>query len=168
MPLLRILSSENMVLALNSWFLDDGGIQANGETVAYHFEVGERRSHVARLMKFRYESQKAFVESHAKLILERTVVNRTRPWKEPGIGDMCFFYRENRKTKHHGVVSGWVGPAYVVGLQGNSSVWVTMGGTCYLVANEHCREAVGEEHLFGRPEIQEAMSVFKGAKKGFS
>lgn len=146
----------------------EGEIYANGEAVSYHFQVGERGSRIAQLMKFRYESQKAFVEAQSKSILERTVENRTRPWKEPKIGDLCFFYRENRKTKQQGLSSGWVGPAYVVGLQGNSSVWVTMGGRCYLVAHEHCREAIGEEQLFGRPQIQEALTIFKNGRKGMT
>ena len=146
----------------------DGELVANGEVVSCHFTAGDRGSRIARLMKYRYESRKAFVEAQTQLVLEQTVNNRTRPWKEPKIGDLCFFYRENRKTKRDGVVSGWVGPAYVVGLQGNSNVWVTMGGRAYLVAHEHCREAIGEEELFGRPHVQEALTIFKGAKHGIT
>lgn len=101
-------------------------------------------------------------------MLNRTVRNRTRQWKEPKVGDLCFFYRENRKTKDKGVVSGWIGPACVVGLQGNGSVWLTMGGRCYLVAMEMRREAIGEEEYFGRPEVQQAVSMFKNYRKGIT
>lgn len=143
----------------------EGELWANGELVAYHHEVGDKSNYLARMMKYRYEARKAFVESHASSLLERTARNRTKSWKEPQIGVVCFFYRENRKTKDKGVVSGWVGPAYVVGLQGNGNAWVTMGGRSYLVAPEMCREAVGEE-LFGRPEIQRAVAVLKNHKNG--
>lgn len=53
-----------------------------------------------------------------------------------------------------------------MGLQGNSNIWVVFGGKCFLVAQEHCREAVGEENLNGRPEVQEAIGVFKGMIQG--
>ena len=35
-----------------------------------------------------------------------------------------------------------------------------------MVAHEHCREAIGEEQLFGRPQIQEALTIFKNGRKG--
>ena len=144
----------------------EGELWANGEPVAYHPGVGDRGHHLALVMRTRLAARKAFVEAQAQDMLHRTVRNRTRAWKEPKIGDLCFFYRENRKTKDKGVVSGWVGPAQVVGLQGNGNIWVTMGGRCYLVAQEMCREAVGEEELFGRPAIQQSISLFKAHRKG--
>ena len=61
----------------------------------------------------------------------------------------------------------WLGPAMVVGLQGNSNLWLVYGGKCYLVAQEHCREAIGEEALFGRPEVQEALKVFQEDKSSW-
>lgn len=141
----------------------EGELWANGEPVAYHFEVGERGSRLARLVKFRYEARCAFVKAQSQDMLNRTVANRTRPWKEPRIGQTVFFYRENRKV----MVSGWIGPALVVGLQGNN-VWLTYGSRCFLVAQEHCREAIGEEELFGRPEIQQAMGLFGKYKQGIT
>lgn len=33
-------------------------------------------------------------------------------------------------------------------------------------SQEHCREAIGEEELFGRPEVQRAMTLFSGYKRG--
>ena len=77
----------------------DGELVANGEVVSCHFTAGDRGSRIARLMKYRYESKKAFVEAQTQLVLEQTVNNRTRPWKEPKIGDLCFFYRENRTRR---------------------------------------------------------------------
>lgn len=144
----------------------EGELWANGEPVSFRFDVGERGNRLARLVKFRYEARCAFVKAQSQDMLNRTVVNRTQPWKEPKIGQLIFFYRENRKTKEQGVVSGWIGPAMVVGLQGNSSVWVPYGSRCFLVAQEHCREAVGEEQLFGRPEVQQAVGLFSQYKQG--
>ena len=138
-----------------------GELFENGEPCAMHFEVGERGTQVARFMRYRQQSRQAYIQIQANNMLQRTVRNRTRPWKDPQIGDRCFFYREARKKGVTGVVKGWHGPALVVGAQGQSSLWVVFGGKCFLVAQEHCREAVGEEKLFGRPEVQEALSVFQ-------
>lgn len=63
----------------------EGELWAKGELVAYHHEVGDKSSYLARMMKYRYEARKAFVESHASSLLERTARNRTRSWKEPKI-----------------------------------------------------------------------------------
>ena len=67
-----------------------------------------------------------------------------------------------------GKIAKWLGPAMVVGLHGQSNVWVTYGGKCYLVAQEHCRQAIGEEALVGRPEVQEALRIFRENQIGDS
>ena len=138
-----------------------GEIEENGEPCAFHFGVGERGTQVALRMKYRHHARQSFIQSQASQMLDRTVRNRSRKWEEPKIGDKCFFYREVRKKDQKGVVSCWRGPALVAGIQGQSNYWVVFGGRCYLVAQEHLREAVGEEALFGKPEVQEAISIFK-------
>ena len=138
-----------------------GEIEANGSSCAYHFSVGDRGSQVAKRMKMRHDARLEYIKCQSKLMLQQTARNKTRPWKEPAIGDKCFFYHEFRK-KGVGIVKGWHGPALVIGLQGQSNIWIVFGGKCYLVAQEHCREAVGEEHMYGQPEVQEALAIFKG------
>ena len=139
-----------------------GEIEENGETCCYHFSVGEKGSQLAKRMKYRTHAKQAFVNAQAQEMLSRTARNRTRPWSEPQIGDKCFFYREVRKKGVPGLQKRWLGPALVVGIQGQSNVWVVFGGKCFLVAQEHTRQAVGEESMIGRPEVQEALAIFKG------
>jgi hypothetical protein len=143
-----------------------GEIEANGEPISFHFSVGDRNSKVAMRMKMRHEARMAYVKSQAQNMLQRTARNRTRQWKNPQVGDKCFFYHEFRKKGVSGKVKGWCGPALVVGLQGMSNIWIVFGGKCFLVAQEHCREAIGEEHLYGRPEVQEALTLFKQGGSG--
>ena len=142
-----------------------GELVENGEPCAMHYSVSDRHTQVAKRMKYRHHAKLAYVESQAKELLNRTARNKTRSWKEPQIGDKCFFFREIRRKGITGRVGMWLGPALVVGLQGQSNIWVTLGGKCYLVAQEHCREAIGEEALFGRPEVQEALKIFQRTPK---
>jgi hypothetical protein len=137
-----------------------GEIVRNGEPCSFHFEVGNSGSQVARRMRFRYNARQSFVQAQASEMLNRTARNKTRPWVDPQIGDTCFFFRELRKKGLKGKQPSWLGPSLVVGKQGNN-LWVVFGGRCYLVAQEQCREAVGEELLFGRPEVQEALAIFR-------
>ena len=140
-----------------------GELDANGEPCAYHFDAGVQGSQLARRLKFRYHARQSFIHAQSASMLNRTARNRTRPWVEPKVGDKCFFFRQVKKKGQSGLVDCWRGPALVVGVQGQSNYWVVFGGRCYLVAQEHCREAIGEEALFGRPEVQEALSLFKDA-----
>ena len=139
-----------------------GELEENGQPCSFHFAVGQAGSQLARRMRFRRQSRQAYVNAQASQMLSQTARNRARPWKEPQIGDRCFFFREVRPKGAKGVVKKWLGPALVVGIQGQSNLWVVFGGKCFLVAQEHTREAVGEEVLYGKPEIQEALGVFKG------
>lgn len=139
-----------------------GEVEENGQACSMHPSVGDKGSQVAIRMRMRCEARHAFVKAQANQMLQQTVRNRTRPWVEPQIGDRCFFYREFRRKGVSGLVKAWHGPGLVVGIQGQSNVWVVFGGKCYLIAQEHCRPAVGEEAIYGRPEIQEAISVFRG------
>ena len=139
-----------------------GEIEENSETCCYHFSVGEKGSQLAKRMRYRTHAKQAFVNAQAQEMLNRTARNRTRPWSEPQIGDKCFFYREVRKKGVPGTQKRWLGPALVVGIQGQSNVWVVFWGKCFFVAQEHTRQAIGEEALIGRPEVQEAVAIFKG------
>ena len=138
-----------------------GELIENGEPCALHFSAGDRETQIGRRMKYRVSARKAYVKVQASELLNRTARNKTRQWHEPQIGDRCFFFREVKKKGIPGKVPQWLGPALVVGLQGQSNLWVVFGGRCYLVAQEHCREAIGEEALFGRPDVQEALQLFK-------
>ena len=139
-----------------------GEIEANREPCAMHFSVGEKGTQLFKRMKLRTQARQSFFQAQSTQLMNQTARNRTRAWHEPQIGDRCFFFREVRPKGGKGVVKKWQGPALVVGLQGNSSIWIVFGGKCFLVAQEHCRECVGEENLVGRPETQEALGVFRG------
>ena len=146
-----------------------GELVENGEPCSFHLSVGDRRSQIAQRMRYRHIARQEFIKSQSNEMLNRTARNRTRSWKEPSIGDRCFFYREVRKKGVSGKFPCWQGPALVVGIQGQSNYWVVFGGRCFLVAQEHMREATGEESLYGRPEVQEALALFKDstvAKEG--
>ena len=142
-----------------------GELWENGEPCALHFDAGDPSTRVAARMKYRHHAKLAYVHAQASQLLNRTVRNKTRAWAEPNIGDQCFFYREIRKKGIPGKVGKWLGPALVVGLHGNSNLWITYSGKCYLVAQEHCREAIGEEAIAGRPEVQEALKIFQDDRK---
>lgn len=53
-----------------------------------------------------------------------------------------------------------------MGIQGQSNVWLVFRGRCYLVTQEHCRAAVGQEILYSKPEVREALNLFKGMTSG--
>ena len=83
---------------------------------------------------------------------------------KPELGRACFFYRKQRRAKGtKGSVSGWIGPGVVVGLQGNSAVWVAYAGRCYLCSYEHCREAAGDEQCLAEAQ---ARAIVREMQKG--
>ena len=142
-----------------------GELEENGEVCAFHPQIGDKNSVVARRMRFRHVARLAFIQSQASQMLNRTARNKTCKWEEPQIGDRCFFFRQVRKKGQPGVFSVWQGPGLVVGIQGQSNYWIVFGGRCFLVAQEHIREAIGEECLFGKPEVQQALALFKERRK---
>ena len=111
-------------------------------------------------MQYRYHAKLEYIKSQARQMLARTAHNRVRKITTPRIGQMVFFWRSERKREP----SRWVGPGYVVGLQG-SNAWVAVGGRCFLVAGEHLRAACGDERHFGDPQIQKAIALFKKTPK---
>ena len=96
-------------------------------------------------------------------MLMKTAHQRTRKITNPMVGQLVFFWRGESSRRRENQ-SRWVGPGFVVGLQG-SNAWVACGGRCFLVAGEHLREAVGDEKHFGDPEIQKAIALFKKLPK---
>ena len=138
-----------------------GELHSQGEATAYHPRVGDADSELARRMRYRYHAKLEYVKSQARQMLARTAHNRVRKITNPHIGQLVFFWRAERKKEP----SRWVGPGYVVGLQGHNA-WVAIGGRCFLVAGEHLREACGDETHFGDPQVQKAIALFKKAPKG--
>ena len=132
-----------------------------GNPATYHPEIGNPDSDVAVRMRYWYHAKMEFVRSQARHMLMKTAHQRTRKITNPMIGQMVFFWR-GESTRRRQNQSRWVGPAFVVGLQG-SNAWVACGGRCFLVAGEHLREAVGDENHFGDPEIQKAIALPKEA-----
>ena len=137
-----------------------GELHGEGEPIAYHPRVGDSGSEVARRMQYRYHAKLEYIKSQARHMLARTAQNRVRKITQPRVGQLVFFWRAERKKEP----SRWVGPGYVVGLQG-SNAWVAVGGRCFLVAGEHLREACGDEKHFGDPQIQKAIALFKRVPK---
>jgi hypothetical protein len=135
-----------------------GELVEAGNPVGYHLDVGERSSDIASRMRFRYHAKMEYVKAQAKQMLMKTVHQRTRKLQETHVGQLVFFYRDTQKKKDRGTC--WVGPGYIVGHQG-TNVWIACGGRCFLVANEHVREAVGDESNFGDPEVQKLVALFK-------
>ena len=133
-----------------------GELHAEGEPVAFHPRVGDSGSEVAQRMQYRYHAKLEYVKSQARSMLARTAHNRVRKITQPRVGQLVFFWRGERKKEP----SKWVGPGYVVGLQGPNA-WVAVGGRCFLVAGEHLREASGDEKHYGDPQIQKAIALFK-------
>ena len=113
---------------------------------------------LADRMRFRYHAKMEYIKAQAKHMLMKTAHQRTRKLQETKVGQLVFFYRDTQKKKDRG--SCWVGPGYIVGHQG-TNVWIACGGRCFLVANEHVREAVGDESHFGDPEIQKMVALFR-------
>ena len=136
-----------------------GEMYNEGNPATYHPEVGNPESDVAVRMRYRYHAKLEFVRSQARHMLMNTAHQRTRKITNPMVGQMVFFWR-GESTRRRENQSRWVGPGFVVGLQGGSA-WVACGGRCFLVAGEHLREAVGD----GDPEIQKAIALFKKLPK---
>ena len=135
-----------------------GELVESGNPVSYHLQVGSGSSDVADRMRFRYHAKMEYIKAQAKHMLMKTAHQRTRKLQETKVGQLVFFYRDTQKKKDRG--SCWVGPGYIVGHQG-TNVWIACGGRCFLVANEHVREAVGDESHFGDPEIQKMVALFR-------
>ena len=136
-----------------------GEMHSQGGPHSYHPEVGTPESEVATRMRYRYHAKLEFVRSQARRMLMRTAHQRTRKLTNPMIGQLVFFWR-GESARRRESQRRWVGPGYVVGLQGTNA-WVACGGRCFLVAGEHLREAVGDEKHFGDPEVQKAIALFK-------
>lgn len=137
-----------------------GEIHIEGNPVVYHPDVGLRGSDVGKHIRFRYHARMSYIRHQAKKMILQSVEQRTRTGGPPEQGKMVFFWRETKTRRKQEPASNWVGPGFVVGVQGNN-VWIACGGRCYLVASEHVRLAMGDEHYFGIPEIQESIAMFK-------
>ena len=127
-----------------------GEMYSEGNPTSYHPEVGTPESDVAVRMRYRYHAKLEFVRSQARHMLMKTAHQRTRKITNPMVGQLVFFWRGESSRRRENQTQ-WVGPGFVVGLQG-SNAWVACGGRCFLVAGEHLREAVGDEKHFGDPE----------------
>ena len=140
-----------------------GELYSEGNPASYHLEVGTPESDVAVRMRYRYHAKLEFIRSQARHMLMKTAHQRTRRITNPVIGQLVFFWRGESSRRRENQ-SKWVGPGFVVGLQG-ANAWVACGGRCFLVAGEHLREVVGDEKHFGDPEIQKAIALFKKLPK---
>ena len=137
-----------------------GELHSQGEPSSFHPRVGDPESELARRMRYRYHAKLEYIKAQARQMLARTAHNRVRKISSPKVGQLVFFWRAERKREP----SRWIGPAYVVGLQGHNA-WVAIGGRCFLVAGEHLREAWGDERKYGDPQIQKSIALFRKVPK---
>ena len=140
-----------------------GELQQEGNPPGFHFDVGEPDSDVATRMRFRYHANLEFIKSQARSMLLKTAHHPTRKITDPQIGQLVFFWRADR-GKARDSQSKWVGPGYVVGRQGQNA-WVACGGRYFLVAGEHLREAIGDESMYGNPDVQKILALFRRVPK---
>ena len=141
-----------------------GEILSQGNPVAYHPNAGTGGSEVARRVKYRFHARLAFLRSQVRDMMGRTLEQRTRKLVQPQQGQLVFFWREARHRRKQNPCSNWVGPGFVVGVQGTNA-WVSCAGRCFLVASEHLRLAVGDEEEYGTPEAQQALALFRRPPK---
>ena len=137
-----------------------GEVHSQGNPVAYHPNVGTKGTNISNRVKYRFHARLAFLRSQVKDMLGRTLEQRTRKLSQPEQGQLVFFWREARHRRKQNPVSNWVGPGFVVGVQGTNA-WVSCAGRCFLVAGEHIRLAVGDEVEYGAPEAQQALALFR-------
>lgn len=137
-----------------------GEIHRLGNPEMYHPSAGVAGTDVAKHVRYRYKARVAYVKYQVKTMLNRTVEQRTRKFFQPQIGQMVFVWREARLRRKQNPSSNWIGPGYIVGVQGTNA-WVSCGGRCYVVASEHLRLAQGDEESYGIPEAQQALALFR-------
>ena len=144
-----------------------GEVHEDGAPASYHFSVAERESGIAHKVRFRYLAKLEFIKVQTRIMLSRTLRNRTRICLHPKVGDRAFFWREPKNRKSGEKITNWIGPSCVIGLH-KRNAWVTFGGRCYLVAPEHLRYASEEEAIMLEPEMQRALQAFRKAPEGAS
>ena len=141
-----------------------GEFHREGNPHYYHPNVGTPGTDVAKHVKYRYRARIAFMKHQVKQMLNRSLEQRTRSFFQPEQGQMVFLWRHAKFRRKQHPASNWIGPGFVVGVQGTNA-WVTCGGRCFLVASEHLRLAQGEEEHFGSPEAQQALAMFRRLPK---
>ena len=127
-----------------------GEFHREGNPHYYHPNVGTPGTDVAKHVKYRYRARIAFMKHQVKQMLNRSLEQRTRSFFQPEQGQMVFLWRHAKFRRKQHPASNWIGPGFVVGVQGTNA-WVTCRGRCFLVASEHLRLAQGEEEHFGSP-----------------
>ena len=137
-----------------------GEIHSQGNPAAFHPNAGCQGTNVAKRVKYRFHARLSFLKSQVRDMLGRTLEQRTRKLHQPEQGQLVFFWREARHRRKQNPASNWMGPGFVVGVQGTNA-WVSCGGRCFLVAGEHIRLAVGDETEYGTPEAQQALALFR-------
>ena len=87
----------------------------------------------------------AFFQCQTKQAIQKAVNHKARVEEksyEPG--DLVYIYREIKQAKGKKPTPSWLGPATVIGREGQN-YWLARGGRCLLAAPEHLRTAHHEE-----------------------
>ena len=96
-----------------------------------------------REISIRSAARIAFFRSQTDSRLRRALLQRARiKHTAYHIGEMVCFYRIEKVATKRG---SWRGPGVIVGSEGPSNWWVSFGGRCHLVAEEHLRPSTAEE-----------------------
>ncbi|CAE7372060.1 RE2 [Symbiodinium sp. CCMP2592] len=94
-------------------------------------------------INIRNPARVAFFRSQTDARLRRALIQRARVKHTAyHIGEMVCFFRIEKSATKRGV---WRGPGVLVGCEGPTNWWVSYGGRCHLVAEEHLRPSTAEE-----------------------
>ena len=118
-----------------------GEIWEDGRPHSYHPAADDPQSVLANRLEIRTSAKQAVERWFAREMLRRSVASRSHPIQEVSVGDVVFFYKENRSLpgkKGPRTKGAYLGPAIVIGTQ-RSNAWVTFAGRCFLVSREHLR-----------------------------
>ena len=95
-----------------------------------------------REVSIRTSARMAFFRTQADAKFRRSLLQRARV-KRGGyrIGELVCFYRIEKVATRRGQ---WRGPGTIIGAEGGNW-WISFGGRCHLVAEEHLRPSTAEE-----------------------
>ena len=105
-------------------------------------EILSEDSRRQREVSVRAAAKMAFFRTQMDTKFRRALIQRSRV-KRGGyaVGEMVCFYRIEKVATRRGQ---WRGPGTIIGHEGGNW-WVSLGGRCHLVAEEHLRPATSEE-----------------------
>ena len=117
-----------------------------GDDEERYLEILSHDRQRQREMHIRASARIAFYRTQLDSKLRRALIQRARV-KRGGycVGELvCFFRVDKGGTKSNFKRGKWRGPGTIIGHEGGNW-WVSFGGRCHLVAEEHLRPSTSEE-----------------------